>query len=68
MKKQFKYEKGIATRIEEPKETLEQYQEKAKKFDDLRALALEELNLQRRKKQIGQERAKLLGVTEKYRE
>jgi hypothetical protein len=42
------------------------FQDKARKFDNLVSLAKEEISLSRRKKQIGQERAKILGVTEKY--
>ena len=48
------------------KDNFTAFQSKAAKYDQLVSLAKEEMNLSRRKKQIGQERAKLLGVTEKY--
>ena len=59
----MKYKGGIEIESE-----LKAFQEKAKKYDQLRSLSLEEVQMQRRRKQIGQERAKLLGITEKYKE
>ena len=57
------YKKGIHLESE-----FKQFQEKAEKWDSFYKLAKEEQELCRRKKQIGQEKAKLLGITEKYKE
>ncbi len=55
------YRNGIAWDSE-----LKQYQEKAKNWDKAIALRLERAKLKTRLHQIGQEEAKLYGVTEKY--
>lgn len=67
MSKQFKYEKGIVTRLDTVT-TLENYQKDAEKFRNYRQLVMQEMECRKRIKQIGQERAKILGVTEKYKE
>jgi len=46
---------------------LKRYQDKARKYDMIVALAKEENECRSRIKQIAQERAKLIGVTEKYK-
>lgn len=48
-------------------EELKNYQEKTAKFDNLVALAKEENHCRSRIKQIAQERAKVLGVVDKYK-
>ena len=45
---------------------LKAYQEKARKYDLIVSLAKEENQCRARIKQIAQERAKVLGITEKY--
>ena len=68
MREQFKdvvsmtYKNGIHIESE-----LKRYQEKAAKYDKLVSLAKEENKCRTRIREIGQERAKLIGVTMKYR-
>lgn len=59
----MKYKNGIDWDSE-----FKQYQDKAQKYDLIVNLAKEENQCRKRIREIGQERAKVIGVTEKYKE
>ena len=61
---QGRWEKGVWIPKEKP--PYQDYMEKAEKFDKIVELAKEENQIKSRIKQIGQERAKLIGVGVKY--